>query len=94
MLELLVTALGSSGGKDLEAHGAWQGLEMIGYVRSDGVPLSRTSFIRNVEQLAGTQQVLGSSCLRDATGNAVEPARVAARKRLLLRDFARAVLQS
>lgn len=94
MLELLVTALGSRGGKDLEANGIWRGLEMLGYVRPDGEPLAQTWFIRNVEQLADTQKVLGSTCRRDAGGREVDPAAAGPRKRRLLRDFALAVLQS
>lgn len=94
MLELLVTALGSTGGKDLVDNGVWKGLELIGYARPDGVPLSESWFIRNVEQLNSTQRVLASGCRHDAAGRSVASTAAGARGRRVLRDFALAVLQS
>ncbi len=102
MLELLLLAGGTPGGRDEFLPGASnavqkgirQGMSMRGYVRSDGLPLSQTWFIGYVEQLADTQQVIGSFTLADAEGGRPDPVRVAARRGILQRTFASAVLQA
>lgn len=95
MLDLLVTVVEPDAGRKAMLGDIARGMGMLGYANRDGAPLDGLRFVRYVEQLYATREVLGASWGDDGTGSrGLDRVWGQEEHRVLRREFARAALQS